>query len=361
MKDKKKTVAHLKDTPSSNIIHTSKKHRNQAIVIITLVVACFVTAGILGLYFFGDHNNQPVEIEETTFDVTLMDASVRPAGEVLTGITIPDSTDADAMKACALKLYKAANYNLQHDDKFAYAVNTNTEVLGVKTGGIIYAIKNGDEFFKGEYFYVPKDAAGALAKSASPQYTNYGDRLYYNITTKVGHQQRSTKLDYSTKSNGQIIFGVDWTTLYSDVDVEEIPQEFASSKKDYKYYNHLWDEDTIKSASVEYNAAEGYYKLVVELDTSIKKTTKDGIQALRDGAGDKTATYTEIIETVEIWDNGRYKTFNTYDSWHANKIHGTIFSVDSVNDYKTTFYYDDYSLNINNYQYAKEYIESLTK
>lgn len=354
-------MAKRKKKPSSHIIHTSKKHKNQAITIIVIVLVVCITGGILGVYFLGDHNNKTIDIEDTTFDATLMDASVRPTGTKLTDIVIPDADDEDAMEECALKLYKAANYNIQHDDKVAYAVNTNTEVLKVATGGIIYTVKNGDEFFKAEYFYVPKDAAGALAKNASPEFTNYGDRLYYNLATKKGHEQKSVELDYTKQSNGQLLFGVNWNNLFSEQDIEEIPQEFAASKKDYKYYNYTWDKDTIISASVEYNKTEGYYTIVVELDTTLKKTVKDGLEVLRNGAGDKTAKYTKIVETVEIWDNGRYKTFNTYDNWHANKIHGTIFSVDSANDYKTTFYYDDYSLNIDNYQYATEYIASLNK
>ncbi len=102
--------------------------------------------------------------------------------------------------------------------------------------------------------------------------------------------------------------------------------------------------------------------MVVELDASNKKTVKDGIKDLQNGAGDKDATYTSIIETIEIWDNGRYKTYNTYDGWTAPHIHGMrLISATSANDYRTTFYYDAYSLNINNYQYATEYIESLIK
>ncbi len=346
------------DKASLDIIHTSKKHRRQAWLALAILVICYVACSA---FYVGYKIRKIPVFEQTDFDESMMDASVRPAGAKLTDIVIPSSEDQDAMIACALKLYRTANYNLQHDDAVAYAVHTNTEVLKVNTGGIRYTIKNGDEFFNADYFYVPTDASGSLAKAASPEYTNYGYRRYYNKALGIGREQKAKELNYKKQSNGQILFSVDWTDLYFDNEIE-MPDEFAESGASYKYYNFTWDTDTIKSAAVEYNEEGGYYKMVVELDASNKKTVKDGIKDLQNGAGDKDAKYTSIIETIEIWDNGRYKTYNTYDGWTSPHIHGMkLISATSANDYRTTFYYDAYSLNINNYQYATEYIESLIK
>lgn len=352
--------AKLKDREASqDFIRTSKKHRNQVWLAFAILVIFYVACS--AFYVGYRYKKQPV-FEPTDFDEAKMDASYRPNGAKLTDIVIPNSEDKDAMIACALKLYNKANYNLQHDNAVAYAVHTNTEVLKVPTGGIRYTIKNGDEFFNADYFYVPSNAGtmGSIAKAASPEYTNYGYRRYYNKALNIGREQKAKELSYKTQNDGQILFSVNWSDLYFDQEIE-MPQEFAESRASYKYYNFTWDTDTIKSATVEYNEEEGYYKLVVELDASNKKTVKDAIKDLQNGAGDKNAKYTKIVETIEIWDNGRYKTFNTKDDWESPRIHGMRISTSSYNDYRTTFYYDDYSLNISNYQYAKEYIETLTK
>ena len=336
------------------IQHTTKENKIKAIIIITIALAVYITGAIFSVYYFG---KKRVRIDATDFDPTLMDSSIKPQGDMLTGIIIPDASDKEGQIKLAIQLYTIANSNLQNDSRVAFAVNTNTEVMGVKTGGIRYTIKNGNEFFNGDYFFVPQDGAGMIAKKASPEYTNYGYRRYYNLSKNIGYEQKAKELSFTTTASGEILFGVDWTDLYFENKID-IPQEFVQSGVDYKYYNYIWDEDTILEASVKYENTKGYYEIVVKLDCKNEKTiTDEGKKALADGAGDKDAVYTSIVETVQIWDNGRYKVFNTLDSWYSPHIHGLPFSTSSANDYKTTFYYDSYSLNISNYQYAKEFIE----
>ena len=317
-------------TSLSRVVHSTNRHQIQAIISIALVLLIY-TAGFVCSYIF--YFNKSPKIDETTFDPTLMDASVRPLGSKISGVVIPDASDEDGMKACALELYNLANYNLKNDDCVAYAVNTNTEVLGVQTGGIRYTIKNKNEFFHADYFYVPKGTAGRFAKAASPEYTNYGYRYYYNTNTMKGHEQKARELDYEITATGATLFGVNWTNLYYDRDVTDVPSEFAISNKSYKYYNYVWSEESILSASVEYFEDKGYYELVVEIDTKNTEAIKEGLVDLRNGAGDEDAYYTKIVETVQIWDNGRYKQFNTKDDWYSPHIHGLFISASSYNDY----------------------------
>ncbi len=347
-------------TTLSVIIHTNRKHRIQAYISIALVLMCYVAGLVASHYLYFQKNPR---IDQTDFNPALMDSSVRPDGDKLTNIVIPSATDSDAMVECALQLYNLANYNLQHDSKVAYAVNTNTEVLKVATGGIRYMVKNNNELFKADYFYVPDSGiASSFAKNASPEYTNYGYRYYYNDSQKVGREQKAKDLSYAIQSNGTILFGVNWNDLYYDNNITKTPTEFVSSNKDYKYYNYVWNKETVLSATVQYFEDKGYYELVVEIDATNEDAVKDGLKALRDGAGDEEAYYTKIVETVQIWDNGRYKEFNTMDSWASPHIHGMkrVGTTYAANDYRTTFYYDDYSLNISNYQYAQEFINSLS-
>ncbi|MCR4874906.1 MAG: hypothetical protein K5923_04120 [Clostridia bacterium] len=348
-------------TTLSVIIHTNRKHKIQAIVTIAMVFMCYVAGLVAAHYLYFQKNPK---IDQTDFNPALMDSSVRPDGDKLTNIIVPDASDEDAVIECALELYCLANYNLQHDNKVAYAVNTNTEVLKVPTGGVRYTIKNGNEFFNADYFYVPTTGGvmASIAKTASPEYTNYGYRMYYNNLTKVGREQKAKDLSYEVLEDGSILFGVNWCDLYYDNEITETPAEFASSNKDYKYYNYVWNKQTVLSATVQYFEDKGYYELVIEIDATKEDAVKDGLKALRDGAGDEEAYYTKIVETVQIWDNGRYKEFNTMDSWASPHIHGMkrVGTTYATNDYRTTFYYDDYSLNISNYQYAQEFINSLS-
>ena len=337
----------------ARIIHTTKKHKIQAIIAMVLSLV-IIFGAILGVYFYF---NRGVKIGETNFDPTLMNATIKPQGETLVGIIIPDADDADAQKALAIQLINIANSNLKNDDKVAYAVNTNTEVMGVPTGGIRYYIKNDNEFFNADYFYVPKGGIGAIAKAASPEYTNYGYRMYYNVDLGKGCEQKAKELSFEKECNGSLRFGVNWDDLYFENSIKDVPAEFAASEKPYRYYNYDWTEESILTALVTYNAKDGYYEMKVTIDCENEEAIQDGLKVLKEGAGDKDAVYTSITETVQIWDNGRYKQFNTYDEWHSPHIHGMRISADSANDYKTTFYYDEYSLTISNYQYSTDFIE----
>ncbi len=127
----------------ARIIHTTKKHKIQAIIAMVLSLV-IIFGAILGVYFYF---NKGVKIGETDFDPTLMNANLRPRGEMLTGIIIPDADDEEALINLAVRLKGIADANLKADDKVAYAVVSNTEVLGLATGGRRYYIKNGNEFF----------------------------------------------------------------------------------------------------------------------------------------------------------------------------------------------------------------------
>ncbi len=199
---------------------------------------------------------------------------------------------------------------------------------------------------------------GKIAKSGKDaKDTNYGYRMYYSLDLNKGYEQKSIQLDYEIKSNGTILFGVDWSDRLFENKINEIPAEFSVSEKPYRYYNYDWTEESLLSATITYNEGEGYYEIVAYIDCENEEAIKDGLDVLRAGAQDDDAVYTSIKETVQIWDNGRYKMFNTYDDWYSPHIHGLLISAESANDYKTTFYYDEYSLTISNYQYSTDFIE----
>ena len=206
------------------IQHTTKKHKIQAIIIIVIALSIYLGGAIFSGYYFG---KKRVKIDETNFDPSLMDASIRPEGEGVTGIVIPDADDKAAQIALAVQLITIANQNLNNDDKVAYSVVSNTKVMGVATGGRRYYIKNDDEFFNADYFFVPKDGLGEFAKAADPDNTNYGYRKYFNTTLNVGYEQKSVELDFKKKADN-VLFGVNWSVLRFENKITEIPAEFAA-------------------------------------------------------------------------------------------------------------------------------------
>lgn len=288
-----------------------------------------------------------------------MNNSIRPSGSKLEDIIMPSSSDETEIKQFVINLHKLAYLNLKNDSKVAWKVTNETEVLGMDTGGVRYFVKNGNEYFNTDYFYVPDGGVNGIVKAAAAETTNYAYRLYYNLDLCRGFDQKAKELNYE-KIEDTVKFGVNWNKLYFENSEKslEIPKYFSESLDESEFYcSFVWDLDTIKEASVEYNSIEGYYEIEVKLDCTKEKTLGTSLLELVSGTGDSNAKYTEVTETIQIWDNGRFKEFFSYDEWFSPKAYGIISNVKSANDYKTYFYYDDYSTTISNYQYASEYIE----
>ena len=332
----------------------SKKQKLIAIISICLCVLIVAGAGV-GVYLW---LNRKGTIDETDFDVSKLDNSFKPAGEVLTGITVPTTDDLDANIAVALQLYDIANKNLIKENAYAFIIRTETTLLGMTTGGYRYFVRNGDEFFNGDYFYVPQGGANGIMKAAAAKDTNYGYRSYWNFKDNTGHEQKAKELTYEEGDDGIIRFGVKWDDLYYDRDLEKVTSDCPQAgDANYTYCSYVWDTDTIKTCKVTYNAEGEYYEIKLTLDCSKDKTLGESLQYLTGPANDPNARYTNITETVQIWNNGKFKQFYSYDEWSAK--YGGVLPVESANDYKTQFVYNEYATTIRNYQYAEEFIKSL--
>ena len=332
-----------------------KSKKQKLIIAISIILCVLIVAGAgIGVYIW---LNRPGEIDDTDFDVTKLDNSFKPAGTVMTGITIPTTEDSDEMKNLAIQLFNTANANLCKENAYAFVIRTQTTLLGMTTGGYRYFVKNGDEFFNGDYFYVPSGGTNGIMKAAAAESTNSGYRSYWNFKDKWGHEQKAKELNYEIDNDGIVHFGVGWDDLYFDRDLEKVTDDCPQEGKDYRYCQYVWDLDTIKTCKVTYNAEGEYYEIKLTLDCSLDKTLGDSLQYLTGPANDPNARYTNITETVQIWNNGKYKQFYSYDEWSAK--YGGIMPVESANDYKTQFVYNEYGTTIRNYQYAEEFITAL--
>ena len=110
------------------------------------------------------------------------------------------------------------------------------------------------------------------------------------------------------------------------------------------YYN------TIKSATISYNADGGYYTVHMVIDSDKEYTHIDTEWALKDnnGAKDANAKFTGLEIEFELWDNGYFKQWKMWEKWEAPKAYGMMeMSADQY--YVAVFSYNEYSADFTKY------------
>jgi hypothetical protein len=110
------------------------------------------------------------------------------------------------------------------------------------------------------------------------------------------------------------------------------------------YYN------TIKSATVSYNAEEGYYTVKMIIDSEKEYTHIDTAWALQDnqGADDDDAKFTGLAIEFELWDNGYFKKWQMWEKWEAPHARG-ILEMSADQHYIAVFSYNEFSCDIAKY------------
>jgi len=97
----------------------------------------------------------------------------------------------------------------------------------------------------------------------------------------------------------------------------------AGYEKSDQHFSYDLDDEflqTVKSASVSYNAEGGYYVVTMSTDPLNKYyTTMETRWSLTDSSatGDPNADYTKIDVRFELWDNGYFKKWEMWENWLA--------------------------------------------
>lgn len=110
------------------------------------------------------------------------------------------------------------------------------------------------------------------------------------------------------------------------------------------YYN------TIKSATISYNADGGYYTVHMVIDSDKEYTHIDTEWALKDnnGAKDSSAKFTGLEIEFELWDNGYFKQWKMWEKWEAPRAYGMMeMSADQY--YVAVFSYNNLSADFEAY------------
>lgn len=242
-----------------------------------------------------------------------------------------DKAYADAVKQAAYELYLMANRNDQNClRRLAYTHNTVTTV-GVEARNLVISLKNGDEYLKYDFQPDVKKLGITVDGHAKATYARLGLEKAYYV------EVRDCVIDDDW--TGYANFGDAEGTLTTDTDRLYF---HASQKQLYLATDAIIDLDTIQNATLEHNDAEGYYRLVLELDASSTGAARYLVPLLRKNSGMIKAKYTSITETIEIWDNGFFKRFLSVDKWSSSVISSTI-------NYDTAYYYDEASCDLTKY------------
>lgn len=312
-----------------------------------------VLISFLGLEFI----MPPDEIAAEQFTV-----GEKPAALALS-FTMPDENDSEEEKiAFAVMLYNQANALYKETEDVALMVKSNSGMFNgmVNVPGYRYIVKNMDEYYYLEYSFVQQgdDAissllsglAGAIAKES----TQFALRKYYDSTMQKIRVQRTiepTPTYLFDEEKGTNVYQVDWSNVVEED--EELPIYYSGQTEPYYQTEQIINENTITSADISYNEEEGYYTLVLELDTTLATTLTQA--RLRANSGNENAFYTSLTQTIEIWDNGYFRYFRAQDNWEGPGIPRMTSEI----DFRTYFYYDEYWTNPANYQHMAELKEVL--
>jgi len=235
----------------------------------------------------------------------------------------------------ACYMYDTANLSFKNCDRCAYFVTSLTETMSLPVYGYRHLLKTGNEYYYTEYS-APGDI-GFLKKMMDPVTTDFSLRKYTNTEMTYTYAERALHPTLTIDEEKTIILEAetDWTSLVSGYPQEEAQAVFHPSQADDYYQTDLIiDTDTVLSANIFYDEEEGYYTIELELDAANPKTSEKTIANVRAGSSlMKNAKYTSIVETIEIWDNGCFRYFDSVE-----KIQGGV----ALNiDFVTYFHYDE--------------------
>lgn len=315
----------------------------------TIVVVALVLGVILSAFSGGEK-----EVNLTSFE-----HGTRPEGEALDLGELPDPDDEEEVIEFVANLYKIACENYQKTENVAYMVKASTLMLHtVNVPSYRFCVKNGEVQSYLEFSFIDggTDNPGvafisglmgaAAAESTQYAFASYTDStMDYAVKRNVVLGKNAEYIDYTANEDGTVTFDVDWSTPVVSEDGK--PVFCASQEEKYQNTDHTITVETIVKAEITYNAEEGYYRCVMELDPDLAPAERT-LPKLKAGAGDD-AHYTKLTQIMEVWDNGNFKYFNAIDEWEATKG-----IVTSTIDFRTTYYYDEEHTNVENYQYMVE-------
>ncbi len=306
---------------------------------------------------------KPAEIEAKEYEAFgIGDKPVELAEKLDLEVPGEDATEEELIDF-AVTLYETANENFKNAENASYMIKnvTTMQMLGmdVPIPGFRFLVKNADKLYYSEYSFVEefKNEGGGISIQGLIQSivglfdTRYAVRKYTDATMDKTIVQRVADpiptFAYN-EEEGKYIYDVDWKSEALEEYEEDKIVYYADQDKVFEYTEQKITRESVKSAKVDYNEEEGFYRIEVELDTVLATTLT--LPRLKASSGSEDAHYTKLVQVYEIWDNGYFRYFHAMDDWAG----GPMGSASKI-DFETTFYYDEYWTNIENYQYLENF------
>lgn len=278
-------------------------------------------------------------------------------------LLIPEDATPEEMIDFAVTLYEIANENFKNAENASYMIKnvTTMQMMGmdVPIPGFRFFVKNSDKFYYSEYSFVEefKNEGGGISIQGLIQSivglfdTRYAVRKYTDSTMDNMIVQRVADpiptFSYDAEK-GIYVFDADWNSEALQESEEDKIIYCKDQEGIFEYTEQKITRESVTSADVQYNAEEGYYTITVELDTVLATTLT--LPRLKESSGSDDAHYTKLVQVYEIWDNGYFRYFHAMDDWAG----GPMGSASKI-DFETTFYYDEYWTNVENFQYLENF------
>ncbi len=270
----------------------------------------------------------------------------KPEGEKL-DLVMPDMDDQEAVIAFAVALYEIASEKYCTVENVAYMVTFSNTMMGVPVTGQRYDVRNGDKEYYTEYSFIEGEVGGlsALMGAIAPDSTRFAEVRYTDATMDYYNSYKMYSTSdkgaptYTKDEDGNYVYDVDWSKA-TTTQKDKVDHGYRLTEQDITL-------DTVTEAKVSYNEEEGYYTLELTLDP-VKASEAITIHHLKANMSD--AEYTAMVQKIEIWDNGYPRYFHALDTWK-----GLGGFMESVLDFRTSYYFEEYWCDIENYQYMVEY------
>ena len=298
------------------------KRLRTAIVALVLIVVVLVV--ITAVYNFLNYDVPDRESPDAPayFDPTFGEGDPRLDLEV----PAADASDAEKI-AFVVELYNIAceNYKLAEKAAFQVQYMTDMQISGghMPIPGTRYSVKDGDKRYYLDFCVPDQDIIdNVVGLAAEPATSHYAEAQYTDST-----------MDY--------------------VISRKVYEDCAYQEGDFRHTDHDVSVDTIipGSVTIEYNEEFGYYICDFKLDPN--KVPEALLAKLRSDSGFANARYTDLQESMTIWDSGYFRNYHAIDTWDS----GSSF-IASVLDFDTTYYFntveDADKFDIANYQYMAE-------
>lgn len=270
-----------------------------------------------------------------------------------------EGASEEEVKAFVVDLYNLACANFKAEEKAAFEVRYTTTMyianglITIPIPGSRYSVKDGDKRYYLDFTIPSQDMIDSVVDMnlAPPKSSHYAEAVYTDATMDYMVSRKAYKdcAGFGLGSgpvfdeNGAIV--ADWDY----VETTELNKIVYAAYQDgeFRHTDHEVSMDTILTASVSYSEY-GYYICEFTLDPN--KVPEALLNNLRESSGQPSAVYTELKQTMTVWDTGYLRTYHALDYWEAGGF------MSSELDFETIYYYENEpeKVDINNYPYMAE-------